>query len=113
MPWVSTIHHGIDVEEIPFLERKDDFLLFLGRMDPTKGPHVAIDAAREAGCRLVMAAKCNDPHEKAFFEETVEPRLGPDVEWLGEADEDTKRDLLARARVLLFPIDWESPSGWS
>jgi glycosyltransferase involved in cell wall biosynthesis len=111
VPWVSTIHHGIDVEEIPFREDKEDFLLFLGRMDPTKGPHVAIDAAREAGSRLVMAAKCSDPHEKAFFEETVEPRLGPDVEWLGEADEDTKRELLARARALLFPIDWEEPFG--
>ena len=109
--WVSTIHHGIDVEEIPFRDDKDDFLVFLGRMDPTKGPDVAIDVAREAGMRLVMAAKCSDPHEQAFFEEAIEPRLGPDVEWLGEADEDTKRDLLARARALLFPIDWEEPFG--
>jgi glycosyltransferase involved in cell wall biosynthesis len=111
LPWASTIHHGIDVEEIPFGDRKDDFLLFLGRMDATKGPHVAIDVAREAGSRLVMAAKCDDPQERAFFEEAIEPRLGPDVEWLGEADEGTKRDLLARARALLFPIDWEEPFG--
>jgi glycosyltransferase involved in cell wall biosynthesis len=111
IPWVSTIHHGIDVEEIPFREAKDDYLVFLGRMDPTKGPDVAIDVARGAGMKLVMAAKCSDPHEQAFFEEAIQPRLGPDVEWLGEADEDTKRDLLARARALVFPIDWEEPFG--
>lgn len=111
VPWVSTIYHGIEIEDIPFRDRKDDFLLFLGRIDPTKGPDVAIDVAREAGVRLVIAAKCNDPYEIAFFEDAIEPRLGPDVEWLGEADEETKRDLLARARALLFPIDWDEPFG--
>ncbi len=111
VPWAATIHHGIDVDEIPFRDQKEDFLLFLGRMDPTKGPDVAIDVAREAGSRLVIAAKCSDPHEQAFFEDAVEPRLGPGVKWLGEADEETKRDLLAKARALLFPIDWEEPFG--
>lgn len=111
VPWVSTIHHGIDVEEIPFRDHKDDFLLFLGRIDPTKGPDIAIDVAREVGARLVIGAKCSDPHEIAYFEEAIEPRLGPDVEWLGEVDEDTKQDLLARARALLFPIRWDEPFG--
>jgi glycosyltransferase involved in cell wall biosynthesis len=111
VPWVATIHHGLDVDSIPFRDEKEDFLLFLGRIDPTKGPDVAIDVARRAGVKLVMAAKCSDPQEREFFERAIRPRLGPDVEWFGEADEPTKGELLSKAKALLFPISWEEPFG--
>jgi glycosyltransferase involved in cell wall biosynthesis len=33
------------------------------------------------------------------------------MEWTGEADTQRKKDLLARASCLLFPIQWEEPFG--
>jgi hypothetical protein len=33
------------------------------------------------------------------------------VEWIGEADGPTKKELLAKARCLLLPIRWEEPFG--
>ena len=46
-----------------------------------------------------------------YFEHAVAPRLGDDVEWIGEVGGRRKAELLAGARCLLFPIDWEEPFG--
>ena len=59
----------------------------------------------------VLAGKCSEPVEREYFRTEVEPRLGPGVELLGVADATTKRDLLSRARCLLFPICWDEPFG--
>lgn len=111
LPWVATVHNAIPVGEYPFCDAKDDYLLFLGRMSPDKAPHLAIEAARAARRRLVIAGKCNEEAEKRYFAERVLPLLGPDTEWLGEADAATKKELLARAHCLLFPIRWREPFG--
>jgi glycosyltransferase involved in cell wall biosynthesis len=107
----ATVHNAIPVTEYPFSSVKDDFLLFLGRMSPDKGAHLAIEAARAAGRPLVIAGKCNEPLEKAYFEREIVPRLGPDITWVGQADAQTKKDLMARAHCFLFPIRWAEPFG--
>lgn len=111
LPWVTTVYNAIPVRDYPFVDRKEDYAVFLGRMSPEKGVHLAIDAAREAGIHLVVAGKCIEPRERVYFAEHVKPRLGPSVDWIGEADTHTKKDLLAHARCLLFPIQWEEPFG--
>jgi glycosyltransferase involved in cell wall biosynthesis len=60
---------------------------------------------------LRIAAKCREPVERDYFRREVRPRLGPDVEWLGELDARRKHALLAGARGLIFPIDWSEPFG--
>jgi glycosyltransferase involved in cell wall biosynthesis len=111
LPWVATIHNAIPTDDYPFNETKENFALWLGRMSPEKGAHVAIDAARRAGWPLKLAGKCNELAERRYFELEVRPRLGSDIEWLGEADTECKKDLLARAACLLFPIQWPEPFG--
>ena len=111
LPWVGTVHNAIPVRQYPYETRKEDFALFLGRMSPEKSPHLAIEAARRAGMPLVIAAKCNERAERHYFEEQVEPLLGEDTDWVGEAETATKKDLLARARCLVFPIQWDEPFG--
>jgi len=64
-----------------------------------------------AGLPIVVAGKCTEPVERAYFRSSIEPRLGPDVTIFGPADAAAKRDLLARAAVLVFPILWEEPFG--
>lgn len=109
--WVATVHNAVRVADFPFRRDKEDFLLFLGRMAPEKGAHLAIEAARAAGRRLLLAGKCTEPMERAYFAEAVQPRLGPDAEYIGEIDTERKKELLAAARCLLFPIRWEEPFG--
>jgi len=109
--WIATVHNGIDVGSYPFSREKDDYLLWLGRFSHEKAPHLAIDAAREVGMPIVLAGKVNEPCEHAYMDAMIAPRLGPDVELVGEADAALKRRLLVRARALLFPIQWEEPFG--
>jgi glycosyltransferase involved in cell wall biosynthesis len=109
--WVGTVYNAIDVSSFPFRETKDDYLLWLGRFNPEKAPHLAIDTARAAGHRIVLAGKLNEPNEREYFEQAVAPRLGPDAEYVGEADAALKRELFSGARAMTFPIQWEEPFG--
>ena len=111
LPWVGAVHNAVDVESFPFRAVKEEMVLFLGRMHPDKGVHMAIDAARLAGLPIVVAGKCSEPLEQEYFRTHVEPRLGPDVTMFGPADAAQKRDLLSRAAALVFPILWDEPFG--
>jgi glycosyltransferase involved in cell wall biosynthesis len=109
--WVATVYNGIDVSTYPFQESKEDWLLFVGRFNDDKGPHVAIDAARAAGRQILLAGKVNEPAEEEYFEREIRPRLGDDATFIGEVDAVQKRELYAKAACLLFPIDWPEPFG--
>ncbi|PFG41136.1 glycosyltransferase involved in cell wall biosynthesis [Georgenia soli] len=111
LAWAGTVHNAVDPADLDFRAQKEDWVLFLGRCTPDKGMHLAIDAAREAGRGIKLAAKCSEPSEKAYFEQEIRPRLGAGVEWLGEIGGQDKRDALAAARCLLFPLQWEEPFG--
>jgi glycosyltransferase involved in cell wall biosynthesis len=105
------VHNPIDCSEWPYDEDKHDFLLWIGRMSPDKGPHRAITAAREAGAPLVLAGPIQ-PGQEGFFAEEVEPHVGRDgIEYIGEADAERKRELYSHARALLMPIRWREPFG--
>jgi glycosyltransferase involved in cell wall biosynthesis len=111
LTWRGTVHNAIDVTSFPYRADKEDLVLFLGRLHPDKGVHLAIDAARAAGLPIVVAGKCSEPVEQEYFRSAIEPRLGPDVTIFGTADAAAKRELLARAAALVFPIQWDEPFG--
>lgn len=109
--WLTTVHNGIDVTSFPMGKGDGGYLLFLGRFTPDKGAHLAIDVARATGRRLVLAGKVNEAAEKAYFRDAVAPRLRRGIEYVGEANAATKRELLGAAEALLFPVCWEEPFG--
>ncbi|WP_123684020.1 glycosyltransferase family 4 protein [Amycolatopsis thermoflava] len=109
--WIGTVHNALRLADWPFQSEKDDYALFLGRFHPDKAPHLALEAAHRAGLRLVLAGKCAEPIEKEYFEREVRPRLTDNDHVFGVADATAKRELLAKARCLLFPIQWEEPFG--
>jgi glycosyltransferase involved in cell wall biosynthesis len=111
LPWVGTVYNGVPVGQYPYREGKEGYALFLGRMSAEKGVHVAIDAARKAGVPIIVAAKCNEPAEQAYFAAEVAPRLGRGVEWVGAVGGHEKKELLARAQCLVNPIQWREPFG--
>jgi glycosyltransferase involved in cell wall biosynthesis len=109
--WAGRVYNAVRVDDYPFQTEKDDVAVFLGRIHPTKGVHIAIKAAREAGLPLIIAGKCTEPIEKEYFKREVEPLLGPDIDWVGQIETEPKKEMLAKARCLLFPIQWNEPFG--
>ncbi len=109
--WVATVHNALRLDTWPFQTEKQDYALFLGRFHPNKAPHLALEAAHAAGLPLVLAGKCSEPLEKEYFDREVKPRLRSTDHVFGVADATAKRRLLAGARCLLFPIQWEEPFG--
>ncbi len=110
--WVGTVYHGLPVELLRFTdEPTGNYLAFLGRISPEKGPDRAIEIARRAGIPLRIAAKV-DTADRDFFERRIRPELkDPCVEFIGEITEAQKSDFLGNARALLFPVDWPEPFG--
>ena len=115
VPIAGVVHHGIDAGNFPVGDGAGDaegeYLLFLGRMAPDKGAHRAIEIARKAGHRVLLAAKMREAWERAYYEEQVAPLLGSDAVYLGEVSHERKVELLAGAKALLFPIRWNEPFG--
>jgi len=111
IPVARVIHHGIDAEDFPLGTGDGGYCLFLGRMNPDKGPHRAVEAARKAEVPLLMAAKMREAWEFEYFEMQVKPMLGEGIEYLGEVPHEHKLALLAGARALLNPIRWNEPFG--
>jgi glycosyltransferase involved in cell wall biosynthesis len=106
---VSTVvHHGLDPAEFPFVPDQG-YLLFLGRYSRVKGCVEAIETAVRAGLPLVMAG---EPHELDYYEQEVLPLIRRHgVLEVGPVGGKAKQALIARARALLFPIQWEEPFG--
>jgi glycosyltransferase involved in cell wall biosynthesis len=107
---VAVIGNPIVVGDFPFRDDKDDYLLWIGRLNDDKGPQRAIVAAQAAGVPLVLAGPVQ-PGQEEFFEAEVKPLIdGDGVRYIGEVG-DEKGDLYAGARALLMPIRWAEPFG--
>ncbi|MFC0031382.1 glycosyltransferase family 4 protein [Micromonospora chaiyaphumensis] len=112
LPWVGTVHNAMALREVPRKRRPGRGpVLWLARFSPDKGPDVAIRACREAGLPLTLAGKCNEPAERRYFEQVVEPLLGEDVTVVLNADREATQRLLYDARCLVMPIQWAEPFG--
>lgn len=110
--YVGTVYNAINIDEYEFKKNKDDFLLSLSRICFQKGTHLAIEAALKSGNRLMITGKIDSGLDRAYFKEKVEPLIDDEnIVYLGETSNDEKKDLLAKAKCLLFPIQWAEPFG--
>lgn len=111
MRWADRIYNGIPMERYPYREDKEDFLLFVGRANHEKAPERAVQIAKKAGMPLKMAVAIKSDEERLYWETKVVPELTGDEQIVGEITVEQKADLMAAARALVFPIQWEEPFG--
>src|SRR5438270_9000309 len=111
MPQMRTIHHGIDVRRYRLVEKKQQYLSFIGRIAPIKGTHLAIDVAKRTGIPLKIAGDIQ-PINREYFEAKIKPEIdGKFIEYIGLADLKAKNELLGNSMAMLFPIKWNEPFG--
>lgn len=104
---VTIIPHGLDIASFPFGQAPDDYLVFLGRFVAGKGALEAIEIARRAGVRLLMAAAAND-----YYRQHLAAHVdGEQIQYLGELDFAAKTKFLAGGRAMIYPVQAPEPFG--
>jgi len=112
---IDVVYNGIMMSQFPLSKRsRGEHFAWLGRFSPEKGAHLAIEAAKRAGVRLVLAGTIDrSSKERAqYFYEVIKPQVDNDqIRYIGPANLKEKVSLLSRARGFLNPIEWEEPFG--
>jgi len=99
LDYLATVYNGIDISQIIFHEKPGDNLVFLGRIHPDKGTHLAIETAKKAGIKLIIAGIIQD---QQYFDKMIKPHIdNKTVEFIGPVDPPKRNKLFARAKALL------------
>lgn len=85
-------------------------LVFLGRIEPIKGTAIAIEVAKKANRKLVIAGNIPLAYQD-YFDEKVKPLLDDQISYVGTVNDLQKNKLLGSALALLMPIEWNEPFG--
>lgn len=109
--YYATIYHGIDLHEFTFQPECGDYLLFFGRIHPDKGTHEAIQIARKAGIKLLIAGIIQDEN---YYKTKIMPFIdNKNITYLGSLGPEKRNEILGGAYALLHPINFAEPFGLS
>lgn len=106
----GTVYNGLNMENYPFSNIHDNYLLFVGRISPEKGVHYAIEVALILNLPLIIAAKLEEI-DLPYYRVNVEPYLSERIRWIGEVDNDERNKLMSHAFCMLHPATWREPFG--
>lgn len=120
----NVIYNGIDTNIYKYQEKKEDYLLWIGRiskakndkgdfLDP-KGVRWAIKLAQLVGANLKISGNVED---REFYEKDIKPYLNKKIQFIGDISFEqplTKKEvasLMQKAKAFLMTINWEEPFG--
>lgn len=102
LEYLATVYNGIRLEQFTFREKGGDYLLFLGRIHPDKGVHLAIEVAQRTGKRLIIAGVVQD---EDYFDSLVRPHLdGRRIKFIGPVGPSERDKLLGEAYASLHLV---------
>lgn len=120
----KVIYNGIDTDIYSFQEKKEDYLLWLGRLSKAKNPdgnfmdpkgiRWAIKLAEETNSRLLLSGNIEDMD---FYEKDIKPHLSDKIKWVGPLSSElvlSKQEiakLMQGAKAYLMTINWYEPFG--
>jgi glycosyltransferase involved in cell wall biosynthesis len=97
--YLATVYNGIDLALYPQRKTGGEHLIFIGRIHPDKGVHLAIQAARLSGRPLLIAGI---PQDTTYFRDEIEPYLDDDqIRYVGPVGVAEKNALFAQAFALI------------
>ena len=92
---------------------REDYLVFIGRLDPTKGALEAIEACRALRQKLVLVGPITPGDAPAYAQEVLKACDGVDIQYRGEVSEAEKLTLLQGAKALFYPVSYPAGQGES
>lgn len=112
--WVANMYHGLDEKRFTANRRPSgNYLAYMGRIIESKGVHLAIAAAKQAGIGLKIAGKHYAGHGKdEYWQKKILPELNGQIEYVGFiADDAHKQNFLGNANALIVPSVFDEPFG--
>ena len=110
LEYIATVYNGLDTKDFRFTEKPEDYLVYFGRIHHDKGAAEAIQIAKKANKRLLIAGIIQDEN---YWKEKVEPFLDDQIQYIGHAGPEKRNELLGNAQALLHPINFAEPFGMS
>jgi len=109
LPYLATIYHGVDVEKIPFSKKSENYLVFAGRIHPSKGTKEAILVAKRLKMKLIILGRHG---EEVYWEKEIKPQIdGKRIIYKGFLRQKEMYKILSKAKAFLLPLKWEEPFG--
>ncbi|GAB3920022.1 glycosyltransferase family 4 protein [Mucilaginibacter myungsuensis] len=110
LEYLATVYNGMDPKDFDFVAQPDDYLLYFGRIHHDKGCWEAIQIAKQTKRRLLIAGIIQD---EGYYKNKIEPELNDQIQYVGHAGPDKRKELLGHALALLHPINFNEPFGMS
>jgi len=110
LDYLATVYNGLDTKDFEFVDQPDDYLLYFGRIHHHKGCWEAIQIAKKSNRKLLIAGIIQDEN---YFREKIQPELNDQIEYIGHAGPEKRKQLLGNAYTLLHPINFNEPFGMS
>lgn len=104
--WAGVVYHGINAASYQLHETPEDYFTFVGRVNMTKRPDLAIEIAAAVNTPIKIAARIEDEDMWA----RMQP-LPPHATFVGEIGDADKNEFIGNSKALLFPIQWSEPFG--
>ena len=99
LSYLATVYNGIDLSNLTFKAEPGDKLVFLGRIHPDKGTHLACETAKKSGMPLIIAGIVQD---EDYFNEKVAPHIDDkQIKYIGPVGPKERDDLFKEALVVL------------
>ena len=95
----AVIPNYFDLADFEYSSDKDDFFLFLGRINDGKGAHIAAQIAKATDTRLIVAGQ-GDPNYPFDYD---------GVEQVGVVGPAQRKELLSKAKAILCPSHFLEP----
>jgi len=110
--YAVTAYNGVEVDTIPFFgkERKENYLVFAGRIMDIKGVAEAIEVAKKADCRIMLFGSVDK--NSNYWIEKIKPLIdGDQVVHTGFIPRTQLFEYFGKAKAFVFPLKWEEPFG--
>ena len=107
-----TVYNCVPIDRYDFSPWVDEDapLTFLGRIEPIKGTHIAVEVAQRTNRKLIIAG--NIPSEgEVYFNEKIKPFLNDRIQYVGPVNDQQKNEILGKSAAFLMPIQWNEPFG--
>ncbi len=102
LPYLATVYNGIDLSNLTYRPNPGDKLVWLGRIHPDKGTHLAIEVAKICGRDLIIAGIIQD---QDYFDNLVKPHLNnSSIQYIGPVNP-IQRDALFKETYVVIHLN--------